>query len=284
MNLAICGIFFDGYYDLWEDFLDLFFQNWNDCPYKLYIVNNERELEFSKKYDVNVLHAGKTAEYSRKVQYALDNIDADYYLLLLDDFFVGKKINNEKIEACFSSIISKNLKYYAMPLDEFKKSFKGKKVTKNGSIREISPKAEYTVSCQPAIWEKNFLRRCIGKSNYNAWIFEGVYSKASFAHTKEFLENCYVDKRNPLELKHGALQGKMIPDTIKYFDNVGYTMNNKREVLSSSIYRKHKLKSKIKNLIPLPLQRFIKRHFRTKSVIEKYNEEICKIIKELENV
>ena len=70
-KLAIVGTFYDGYYDLWEDFLELFYTNWPDCPYPLYIVNDEKELSFKKEYKVNVIHAGHKAEYSQRVQTAV---------------------------------------------------------------------------------------------------------------------------------------------------------------------------------------------------------------------
>ena len=42
-------------------------------------------------------------------------------------------------------------------------------------VKAYYDKDEYTVSCQPAIWKKEFLKECIGTENYNAWICEGVY-------------------------------------------------------------------------------------------------------------
>ena len=33
-GLAIVGIFWDGYYDMWEDFLELKEKFWRDCPYQ----------------------------------------------------------------------------------------------------------------------------------------------------------------------------------------------------------------------------------------------------------
>lgn len=32
-KLAIVGIFYDGYYDIWGDFLDLIDKYWEDNPY-----------------------------------------------------------------------------------------------------------------------------------------------------------------------------------------------------------------------------------------------------------
>jgi hypothetical protein len=46
----------------------------------------------------------------------------------------------------------------------------------------IDSTAEYTVSCQPSIWEKEFLKECIGSRNYNAWYLKGfiVIQKSTY--------------------------------------------------------------------------------------------------------
>lgn len=280
-KLVIVGIFYDGYYDLWEDFLECFERFWPDCPYKKYIVNNNRELEYEKKYNVELIHAGKSAEYSRKVQIALKSIDADYYLLLLDDFFMGKKIYKDPLSDVIQFMKAENIEYYSMPLKEFQNN-KAKKIYKNISyLRKILPKSEYTVSCQPAIWKKDFLKACIGEENYNAWVFEGIYTKSELAHSEWFLERLCVDQRNLLHLYHGALQGALIPDTYKYFLNIGYRFRTKRKMLSNQQYRKHKGKAKIKALVPISVEKIVKKYLRTNSVIEKYSKEINETMKKM---
>lgn len=277
-KVAIVGIFYDGYKDLWEDFVVLFEKYWPDCPYKKFIIN--QSAEFDLKSSFTVYHAGKDAEYSKKVQTAIEKIDADYYILLLEDFFVERKVDGKKVEFVLDYLIDNGFNYCSMPLPEFKKSFKGKK-QKNKMFLDISPKAEYTVSCQAAIWEKHFLKSCIGKENYNAWVFEGVYSKSKFAHSKAFLSKCCATKSNPLNLRHGALQGKMIPKTMKRFKKNGYQMSTQREVLSTKLYFKHQLKSFLKSIVPLGLQKKIKKKILLNSTIEKYNGEIERVMDSL---
>ncbi len=271
-KLAIVGIFFDGYYDIWEDFLELFEKNWPNCPYPLYIVNNKKELCFSKEYKVTVLHAGEGAEYSRKVQLAVNNIEAEHYLLLLEDFFIGEKLKENVLESIMDKIYNENIKYYRMPLTEFISS-KEKDI-----ISEMTPNMEYTVSCQPSIWKRDFLQQCIGTDNYNAWIFEGIYAKARIPHTEQFLKGCVNDTSNVLCLYHGALQGKMLNSTYTHFKNVGYSFKNKREILSLENERKHTKKQKIKSMCPIFIQRFIKKHMRTNSVVERYKDDIERLI------
>ena len=86
-ELAIVGIWYDGYYDIWEDFLELKEKFWPDCPYPMYIVNQTKELTYEKKYDATVIHAGADAEYSKKIQTAIDwcwKISFSVILLILN--------------------------------------------------------------------------------------------------------------------------------------------------------------------------------------------------------
>lgn len=271
-RVAIVGIFFDGYYDLWEDFLELFEKNWKGCPYPLYIVDNEKELNYNKKYNAKVLHAGKDAEYSRKVQLAVNSIDADYYLLLLEDFFIGEPLKKDCLNRLLNVIEQKHIKYYRMPMPEFTPfRLKGKRI-------KIHPQMEYTVSCQPSIWKREFLKECIGAENYNAWIFEGIYTKSRKAHTVDFLRGCYSDYTNILHLYHGALQGKMLPRTYSHFVKSGYTFKNQRKILSSGQEFKDHLKNQLKGLIPVKVQRFIKECQNNNSIVEKYSSKVERLI------
>ena len=283
-NLAIVGIFWDGYYDMWEDFLELKEKFWKDCPYPLYIINQTKKLNYERNYNVTVINAGSDAEYSKKIQIALEKIDSDYLLLLLDDFFFSKELSRDILESHIKFMKENSIKYYSMPLSEFLTPIVGKK----GHISEIpeyvNKDREYTLTCQPTIWERNFLKECIGTGNYNAWVFEGIYAMSKKAHSSSFLSQCMRIKSNPLCIKHGALQGKMIPETINFYQRIGYDMKNKREILDASVYQKHQRKATIKSLIPVPIQKLIKRFLHSNSVYGRYSDQILEEMKRMNMV
>lgn len=269
-RLAIVGIFYDGYYDLWEDFLDLLSSNWDSCPYDIYIVNNEKELDFSIGHKVTVLHAGEDAEYSKKVQLALESIEADYYLLLLEDFLIQKRIQLDPLPKILDYMESNGVSYYRMQMPDF---------IRNGS-KSLEPQvidcaSEYTVTCQPSIWKKDFLERCIGKRNYNAWVFEGIYCFSKDAHKKEFLEKCRVDYNNPLGLRHLAIQGKLLPNVYEDFVENGYRFKTQRKMLDKKTCNKIKVKQFIKRRSPAFIQKLCKSLFSGDSIVEKYKDDIA---------
>lgn len=281
-KIAIVGIFYDGYYDLWEDFLELISIHWPDCPYDVYIIDGEKNVDFEKHYNVKVIHAGADAEYSAKVQTALKNIDADYFLLLLEDFFFEKRVKTYQFDDIVSLMEKNRIKYLRMPMFDFSGKGDNKKhidtLDKESTFHFIPSSSEYTVSCQPSIWEKEFLKDCIGVGNYNAWIFEGIYTYSQYAHSDEFLSKCRIDFKNILGLRHGAVQGKMLPNVCAAFAKQGYVFKNKRGQLSRLKYNIYQLRQKFVEYVPMAIMRFVRR-CSGKSVVEKYHTEIEKYMK-----
>lgn len=279
MKIAIVCIFFDGYSDLWKDFINLKSLFWNSCTYPMYIVNNSKEIEYSSEgSEIRVLHAGNDAEYSKKVQVALAEIDADYYLMLLDDFFFTKKLDGSILDSVVDYMKKNSLEYYEMPMP----GFRSLKVSR-GKIKSLVDRRGYTVSCMPAIWSKSFLKKCIGNGNYNAWIFEGIYANAEFADKNEFKQKCVIDYGNPLNLCHGALQGKILPSAKKKLRRCGYCITSPRPELSFVQASKYKLKTICRKLIPSRLLPVARKILHTSSIFDKYSTEIKMQISEMEN-
>ena len=281
MDLTVIGIFYSGYKDLWHEFVTIFKKNWADCPFDLLIVSDtENEDSFE---GVRLISCGKEAEYSRKVQVALKEVKTKYVLLLLEDFYLGSKVDNSKVLSILDYIKSSNTVYYCMPMKEFSYNFKGKVVNRKRKVRRISPKAEYTLNCQPSIWERDFLFKAIGTDNYNAWVFEGAYSKSKKAHDAEFLKDCLVDLSNPLDLIHGVVQGLFLPDSIEYFSKQGYSFSTSRQVMPWKKRKKVLFKVRLVKFIPYWCQRLLKKILKKESVLDKHSNEINRIVAQIDH-
>lgn len=221
-NMAILLIGFDGYDDLWKDFFALFRHYWKDCPYQLYLANNSLDYQVE---GVKQIHAGDDAEWSRKVQNALEVIEEDYICLMLEDFYLGKKVDSQVIEETIKLMEKDNLLYYKL------KSFSPIR-TKNYKaykyLHVIPSNLEYGISLQPGIWRKEFLNEKVGTENYNAWKFECDRIAEEKNKSKEPIIGCVYDERNILQIQHGVVQGKYLPKTVKYFEKRGYHLNQER--------------------------------------------------------
>lgn len=280
-RLAIVGIFYDGYEDVWRDFVRCFRRFWKDCPYPVYIIDITAKPKYFSDNDMTVINAGEGAEYSKKVQTALQQIDADYYLLLLEDFFLGHKLEKSVLEPILDYIEDKNIKYYSLSaLSSFTK-YRSKLFDINKDyLYCINPNLRYTLGCQAVIWRKDFLKKCIGSRNYNAWVFEGALTNSKKVHTKRFLQGCVKDTRNILGLKHGVLQSKMLPRTVEYYKRIQFPLTTTRAEMSESDFKRYVIRSKVSAVIPKALHSSLKKIISKGAVLDKFSDEIRIVIKE----
>lgn len=254
-DMTIVFIGFDGYSDMWDDCIRLYKKFWPDCPYKTLFVNNEKNVTWE---GIEVLHAGQDAEWSRKVQLAIEKVDTPYICLLLEDFLVGKRIDTAQIKKTVSFIKEDNIRYFKLvnmsrAVKNTDPIYKGKKF-----LHVIPESDEYGVSLQAAIWNKEYLAELVGDENYNAWIFEFDRVKEAIGKPDAAKEGCIFDDRNIFNLKHGVVQSKYIPGTVKYFKKINEPLNIEREVLTYTKYYKIQATSFVKYMLPKPIRKPVK--------------------------
>ena len=260
-DMTIVFIGFDGYSDLWDDCFKLFNMFYKDNPYRTLFINNIKEVSYP---GIETFHAGEDAEWSKKVQLAIKECDTPYICLLLEDFLVGEKIDNKLVEDTVDYIKKENIRYFK--LVNMSRAVKNKDCQyKNKEYLHIIPEDdEYGVSLQAAIWKKEYLKELLGEDNYNAWIFEFNRVKEAKEKPNTPKEGCVFDERNILNLKHGVVQSKYLPNTVRYFEKKGIKLNINREVMSYGQYYKTRLISKGKYIIPKKMRNKIK------SCLEKF--------------
>lgn len=246
-DMTIVFIGFDGYSDMWDDCMNLFHRFWKDCPYPVMFVNNSKAVEYE---NVEVLHAGDDAEWSRKVQLAVERADTPYICLLLEDFFVGEKIDTDVIKDTLKLIAEDDIRYFKIvnnnrPLKNRDANYKGIKY-----LHVVPENDEYGVSLQAAIWKKDFLKEVLGTENYNAWKFEFDRVKEAEGKTGRPSKGVLVDDRNILKIKHGVMQSKYLPFTVKYFKKKGLDLNIQREVMGYPQYFRYWIVSAGKEILP----------------------------------
>ncbi len=272
-RMTVVFIGFDGYSDLWDDCLKLYKKYWDDNPFQTFFINNEKEF-FCK--GIEVLHAGKDAEWSRKVQLAIQKAETPYICLLLEDFFVGKNINTKAIRNTLSFIEKEKIQYYKL----VNMSRLGKNHDPNYKkykfLHTIPESDEYGVSLQAAIWHKDYLRELVGTENYNAWKFEFARVKESQGKLDYSKLGCVFDERNILNLQHGVIQGRYLPGTIKYFRKRGVELNIERQILPWFQYYKMMAIPFVKQKIPKKYRNSIKK------ILEKFGMQFVSTVRDKE--
>ena len=109
MNVALLIIGYDGYVDVWDSYFELLNKYWpSTIRPKTYLVTSV----LHPNYDgVEVISAGENSEWSNKARTALEQINEDYVVLLLEDFFTTRNVDGKKLEHIVNLMEDNNLTF-----------------------------------------------------------------------------------------------------------------------------------------------------------------------------
>lgn len=206
---------FDGYQDLWKPFFEIFKLKWDKCTFPIKLVSNHQTFE-----SIETITTGDEVCWSERTLKALEQVDEEYILLLLEDYFIGKTVDNEYIDSIIKFMKRENARYIR---------FTNIPVSRNNpnkdQIFRLYADEEYAVNLQASIWKKEFLIESLLKYPGNAWDFELGFLKQTINSKHIYLDGCYGLHNDPLDVKNGVLKGKWFPSTIRYCKGNGVDIN-----------------------------------------------------------
>lgn len=214
-KLAVFIVSFDGYSDVWPAFFSIFDKYWSECPFKIYFVTNFKTYNYKNVINICV---GEEISWFDRVRTAINQVEEEYILFMLEDYFIGQKVENTDLYEIIDYIEQKKLKYYRLIDNPY---CERKFDTERPYISAIPTDNVYNINLQLSIWKKTFFIDSLNKINgITPWDFEILFKKNMSGDALEYA-NCCVDKRDIFNIKNGVIQGKWVPDTIKYFDKQG---------------------------------------------------------------
>lgn len=201
-DLALLVVSCDKYSDLWEHFFALIEKYWNDCTLTKYLGSNFMNYD---KNNVRTIQVGADRSWAENVKKMLEQIQENYVIMMLEDFFIDKPIMNNAIEILYNHMLIHG--YDCLRLEPSPPPIKID--DKNLRIGRLIPGSPYYVSTQPAIWKKSILVELL-MDGYSAWDFEIRNSKKS----ADFKYNFYCTKDYILHHLNGVERGKYYKSTI----------------------------------------------------------------------
>lgn len=244
---------FDGYSDVWNAFFEIFNRFWNDCVFPKYLVTNN--LSYLNR-NVRTIKTGDEINWFIRTKKALESIEEEYILFMLEDYFLSRKINNNDFFKILDYMKKNDIYYYRLSPSNLKKQ-------ENKYIYNIPKNQKYAISLQPAIWKRETLINIIDSmpNAKTAWDFEIYFTKKYHQNLpeNEFIDGICYDSRDILGYKNGILQGKWIRDTLNYYKKINININignrKKLNILDSFIYN---LKIRLDNKLSPKLIKKIK--------------------------
>lgn len=215
----------DSYFDVYEVFRKCFKANWNDCPYPLYVVTDTKEY-----VGVNLLQTMKTdSTWHDRVLYALDYIQSEYILLLCDDIFVLRKINNDEIDYIVSDMRKYGILYCGM-----NNNITGPILHPGSMLVKVRKNQAYGKNLQAGIFKKSYLISLLEGNQKTAYDIEMEWLREAEVEDNSFDEQVVSCKKNILHCIEGVGSGKWDPFAVKKLRKVGVEIDSMRGIEKKS--------------------------------------------------
>lgn len=177
----------DSYKDTWDAFFMLFKIYWPEYNGVIYLSTETEDFSYPG-LNIHVIKIGSNRRYtwSECLLNAINQIDSDYVLFILDDLFLDKRVNNQKINSFVQEMIKEKISLLYLTNQSTSGPFIK---NKNEDFYELTQNASYRIGALIALWDKTAFSRYV-KSDENPWEFEIFGTKrASLIKDKVFCVN-----------------------------------------------------------------------------------------------
>jgi hypothetical protein len=195
----------DRYSDLWKPFYHFFYQNWPDNPFPVYHLSETRKLSDKQVIDIS---GGINKTWSELLIIALKQIQSEYVLLLLEDYFLIRKVDNLDFYHLLEIAKKESpafIRIFPVPGPDVDHPH----YTDIGIIDKRSP---YSISTQATIWNREVLLNFLVPQE-SAWDLEVKGSGRASEITAPFLS---------LKDKHGRGKAEEADYPYTYFCTAVY--------------------------------------------------------------
>ena len=223
-KIGMCISSCDAYSDIWPIFFHFMKKYWSGISYPIYL-NTETKNYFDDIFNVIALHElTPHSTWSSRLIQALNRIEEEYVLLILDDFFILSEVQEEEIDKCVVALEqNKNIACFHFcnmnPTEGTRIPVEFEKFKKR------DPKWWYWVNFLPALWRKSALIKLLSPYE-NAWQAEffgtirAKLSKYNF-YTLSDNEKPIINYNILLQEGYGLCQGKWTVSTKELFEKEG---------------------------------------------------------------
>lgn len=216
----------DLYESAWIPFFRLFQIQWPDCPYEL-VLNTETKLFDCSFMKIRTIPGG-TVSWSKRLKTVLNQIDTEFIVYLLDDFFLMSPVNIESFNAAVDLIKrDKTVGFIGL---KHNTHYDFKNGHEDNADKPFFSKDEVItvnrVNSMSALWRKDWLLSLL-RNHETPWEFE-IYGSVRSRRTnyKVLQINNYVMPSvfdYEIDYKHGygISQKKWLPENKSLFEKYG---------------------------------------------------------------
>lgn len=205
----------DAYEDLWMPFFKLYRKYWGDQDVRL-LLNTESKSFTMDGLRIESVHCSSQS-YSARMRNALAHVETDYVMVFLDDFFLRKPVDMERVSQIIEWMESDPaIAYFNSDCTDLYAEWE---TDKYPGFHRIPPGAEYVLNLQVAIWRVDMLKS-YWKTECSPWEWEAYVNIRTFREKgRKFY--CTTDRCNAIcdygyhPDGMGVFRGKWVIEDVK---------------------------------------------------------------------
>lgn len=224
-NVTILVNSCDKYEDAWDPFFKLLKVQWPDCPYDM-VLSTETKSYKCDCFDVRTVNSPTELSWSARLKNVLNQIDTEYVLFFLEDFFLLKKVRTDIFERALSLIESNP----EIGLITFNKRRWGSSFPEETDYEkcfvELKKKVKNRTNVLVSLWRKEYFLKLIYEDE-NPWEYEiNSNIRSRYAGYKVYTQNYEASSPafrycvNPAD-GYGIMQGKWLRKNRELFEANG---------------------------------------------------------------
>ncbi len=241
-DVAVVVLSCDKYSDLWKPFFELYFRNWSSVDLPVYLCANRQVFE-----DARVITAlsGEDPDWSTSIKASLEQIPHNYVLLVFDDVFFDRPVDQSALARLLSFVGGRQPSYL-----RFRPAPKPDERV-DADFGRIHEDTIYRTSVF-GLWKRSVLLDLM-KPGESAWEFE--YQSSERARG---LVDFYGVYHNYFSYIHAIEKGLWIPDAYKRMLALGVQPDlSRRRLMTQDEERRHtrgRLRERVFNAAPAGLR------------------------------
>jgi len=208
----------DRYSDLWRPFFTLFFRQWPNCPFPVFLGTNH--LVYSDDR-VKTITIGEDLSWATGVTSMIDRLESERVVIFLEDFLIQRPVDDAMVRRLYE-IACKEERVACIRLSPLPPPSRLPDVAVPGypELGIVEPGTPYRVSAQPAIWRTDVLRKFL-IPGFTAWQFEEIGTQLSEKGSDQF----WGPFRPAVVYDHGVEKGKWKPEGLRICREAGVSVD-----------------------------------------------------------
>lgn len=215
----------DKYEDAWDPFFKLLKVQWPDCPYDM-VLSTETKKYNCDCFDVKTINSNRELSWSARLKNVLNQIESEYVLFFLEDFFLLEKVRVDIFDRALNLIESNP----EIGLITFNKRRWGSSFPEETDYDrcfvELGKNVKNRTNVLVGLWRKEYYLKLIFEDE-NPWEYETNSNiRSRYAGYKVFTQNYDASSpafrycMNPID-GYGITQGKWLRKNKELFESNG---------------------------------------------------------------